>query len=68
MSWLYRNRPRLRKNWYKVDVVNKDGNIIESFPCCYDCGNLYEQLNALYKLGGQAALDELFKRLEKEDL
>ena len=47
MSWLYRNMPSLHSNWYRVDIVDKEGNVIKTEHACNDCGEALQILSEL---------------------
>lgn len=50
---------------YKVDVVDDDGKVIESFRVCNKCGEFYKDLETLINFYGEEKVLELLK--EKYD-
>ena len=58
MSWLYRNFPPfIVNNWYKVDIVKKDGSVIRTESACRECGEILEILSELPEEVAKAVLE-----------
>lgn len=51
---------------YKVDVVDKKGNIIESFRVCDECGQWYQRLETLLNFYGEEKVIELLNEMKEK--
>lgn len=51
---------------WKVDVVDKEGNVIESFRVCDDCGIWYQKLKTLIDFYGEQKVIELLEETYKD--
>jgi len=52
---------------YKVDVVNSEGKVIESFRVCDKCGQWYVHLKTLIDFYGEDKVIELFEETYKNE-
>ena len=58
MSWLYRNFPPfILNNWYRVDIVEKDGSVVRSECACRECGEMLDILSQLTEEQVKAVLE-----------
>lgn len=52
---------------YKVDVVDKDGKVIETFRVCEHCGEMYMNLVTLINFYGEEKVFELLEEMDDEN-